>query len=131
LKFALYDDSEAGISIKELYLTSDINKPVINIKHDFSNFRLDSIQPFIDKLDYYTSYAKKFESVGYTWKSRKSFKDHSVSDLKQIHEILDDIPSFQSEIGEKSSNIIKTPLNFRDAEYLLEKKEELVIQTRS
>ncbi|MFC2124000.1 AAA domain-containing protein [Bacteroidota bacterium] len=125
LKFALFDESEAGVSIKELYLTSDIKKPVISIKQDFSNFKIDTIQPFIDKLSFYTSYARKFDTVSYSWKNRKTFKEYTVSDLKQIHEILEDIPAFQKEITDRTNEIIKTKLNIREAEYLLERKEDL------
>ncbi|MCK5370018.1 MAG: AAA family ATPase, partial [Cyclobacteriaceae bacterium] len=65
-KEVLFDESEAGVSVKELYLNCDRKAPIINIKQEYRNFPYEEIIPFESKLKTYFAYHKKFNKEGYT-----------------------------------------------------------------
>jgi len=46
-KFALFDEQECGLSVKELYLTSDLDKPSVNLKLQYKYFNLSQLDDFL------------------------------------------------------------------------------------
>ena len=125
-KSALYDESEAGVSVKELYLTSDIHHPVINVKQEYKFFNVQHLQGFIHKLRTYTSYASSFERENYPWRDRKSFKDYSVKDLKSIKEMLQEIPSFKEKIVAAAQKVLHAPVDFATCEVMQTRSEKIL-----
>lgn len=125
LKHALFDESECGISVKELYLTSDIKKAPINLKQEYIFFKIPDIHEFLGRLKFYIIYAKKFLKDGYPWRIRKNFKDYTISDLKKIQEIIEEIPGFQKLIHEKVEKVIKSPITLAEGDAISRKKEDI------
>ncbi len=125
LKHALFDESESGTSIKELYLTSDLSKPIINLKQEYNFFKIPEIDEFLGKLRFYVIYAKRFLKDGYPWRVRKNYKDYKVSDLKKILEIIDDIPRYQSEIENKVKEVVKTDISLAEGDAISRKSQEI------
>jgi len=124
-KQALFDDNEAGLSVKELYLTSDRNSSIINIKQEYKYFTFDRVHEFVDKLRIYFQYLKKYGDDAYLWKSRRSFVGYGISDLQKMREILDEIPGYDRELAEKAKSIIGTEIGFRDAQTIFAGKDTL------
>ena len=95
-KTALFDTSECGISVKELYLTSDKNAPAISLK-EYQDFHFASYHEFLAKLDLYEKYAKKIETTDYEWLDRVSFARFGGEDLAKINNVMQEIinTSFQ------------------------------------
>ena len=60
-KQMLFDDTECGLSIKELYLTSDLQEPSVNIKQEYQYYTFSTVQEFLRKQKMYIQYAAKFE----------------------------------------------------------------------
>lgn len=125
LKFALYDESECGLSVKELYLTSDPGAPTINLKQHYNFFKFNELQPFTDKLRYYILYAKRFQKEAYPWRKRKNFKDLKASDLNNILGLIDDISVFQQRLITESEKIVNTEVSFQEGEAILKNREEI------
>lgn len=125
-KFALFDEAECGVSIKELYLTSNRNEPSVNFKQDYTNFRFDEIEDFSLKLKHYTSYANLYNRSEYPWVERKSFARLTSSDESQILEYLDEIPRYQNELAGKIEKILGERLTIEDAEAILNKRDFMV-----
>jgi len=123
LKHAIFDENECGVSIKELYLTSSLKKPSISLKQEYNYFKFDELNYFIEKLKYYLLYAKKFLKEGYPWRVRKNYKDYSITDLKNILDLIDSIPAFQEELVASTKKIVKSEVNFLEAEAIILKKE--------
>ena len=124
-KSALFDESESGISVKELYLTSDYRQPAINLKQEYKFFNFERVHDFIPFLKTYTAYAKKFNSERHPWFNRLSFKDFSLSDLQKISEIIERIPAFQQKIRKGTNSIIHSNLHLEEAEQILSKEEKI------
>lgn len=125
LKHALFDENECGVSIKELYLTSDIHKPAISLKQEYNFFKIPEIDEFLGRLRFYLMYAKKFMKEGYPWRIRKDFKDYTVSDLKNILQIIREIPEFQKEIDDKLGKVIKTGMSLTEAGSMYKRRDDL------
>jgi len=125
LKYALFDESESGVSVKELYLSSDISKPGINLKQEYNFFKIPDIDDFLGKLKFYLIYAKRFLKDGYPWRVRKNFKDYKISDLKKILEIIDDIPKYQAEIDKKVNEVVKTGISLAEGDAISRKSLDI------
>jgi hypothetical protein len=96
-KKILFDDTECGRSVKEMYLTSDLSQPTIELKQDLSYFKWNDVEPFRKKLKSYARFAQKFLQENYPWRVRKSFSDYTVNDLKSLKSALGQIkPWFES-----------------------------------
>lgn len=124
-KKALFDESEAGISIKELYLTSDINQPSVGMKQEYRNFYIPEMQAFLKKLRTFTAYSNQFERENYLLFDRKPFVDYTVEDLKKIREIIKDIPVFKQQIENDTQHILKTEIDFVICENLQQRSEDI------
>ncbi|WPP50514.1 AAA domain-containing protein [Catalinimonas niigatensis] len=124
-KKALFDESEAGISIKELYLTSDINKPSVNMRQEYRNFFIPEMHAFLKKLRTYIAYSNQFEKENYLLYDRKPFIEYTVEDLKKIREIVHDIPVFKQRIEKDTLNILKTEVDFVSCENLQQHSENI------
>jgi superfamily I DNA and/or RNA helicase len=125
LKFALFDEKECGLSVKELYMTSDPNKPFINLKQEYNYFKFNDLQPFLTKLNYYILAAKRFMKEGYPWHVRKNFKDHSLTDLKGIISLIEEIPGFMEELDRNTMELIGSKVSLYEAELILKKRKAI------
>ncbi|MEQ8926407.1 MAG: AAA domain-containing protein [Fulvivirga sp.] len=125
-KFALFDESECGVAVKELYLTSDQNAQTVNFKQEYSQFRLDELDDFLIKLRDYTEYIDKFGRSDYEWLDRRSFKDYGIAERQRLNEILDEIPAYQDEIAARALDIVGTKLTLEDFEFILSKRDYIV-----
>ncbi|ELR69118.1 hypothetical protein C900_05507 [Fulvivirga imtechensis AK7] len=125
-KFALFDESECGLAVKELYLTSDVEQPVVNLKQEYTSFRFDELPGFITRLRNYAGYAQRFNQHGYEWLDRRSFEHFQVSDFQEINKILEEIPTFQEEIADQLEEVTGSRLTIEDCEAILAKRDFIV-----
>ncbi len=123
-KQVLFDESESGTSVKELYLRSSPFAPSINIKQEYQYLRSDAVPPFLTKLKFYSFYADRFEKETYPWRDRKSFATLQVSDQKTLHTYLKDIPAYFSDILRQLYDTTAARLSFDECESLVLKKNE-------
>lgn len=124
---ALFDESEAGVSIKELYLSSDPSAVSIHLRQEYKNFQLpEQADAFAKKLKNYSRYASRFERVEYAWYDRISFKDRQVGDLPAMRDAILEVSLYQDEIREQTGRIIKTGLDFVEAEIILSRQKQLL-----
>ncbi|MFY0601177.1 MAG: DUF4011 domain-containing protein [Cyclobacteriaceae bacterium] len=129
-KIALYDESEAGKSVKELYLISDPNDKYIPLNQEYRAFHYDNISEFSRKLQQYLDYRERFQSEGNFWTERPSYASFSTSDLGKLIEVIKETQHFQSSIREESSTFLKSPLDYESCLHFLSHKssiEQLII----
>lgn len=124
-RFALFDTTESGMSVKELYLTSDPSFHSIPLSQAYDHFPFTIIDHYIQQLSYYEAYATPFEEENYLWKNRVSFKSFTYTDLKKIIEVVSQIPVFQEEVSKATIVITGKSLSIRETEKLKAKKEIL------
>lgn len=106
-KNALFDESICGISVKELYLTSDISKPYVELGDTYKLFVFNELHDFEGRLKRYFQYQEKLQaSEGYEfWKARVSFTKLTFADVAKITKVIDEIIEFQGKNFTKFSTI--------------------------
>jgi len=124
-KQILYDDSECGLSVKELYLTSDPDGKSIDVKQEYRHFNFNELSGFLVNLRSYADYSVKFSKADYPLRERKSFNDLGISGLKRMIEILEEIPRFTDSINKATKEYLGTELNLEDAENILDKWDKV------
>ena len=121
-RHALFDEKEAGIGIKELYLRSDPSSNVINLKQEFQHFKLDNIGGFLTKLKSLTYYARQFDERNHPWFERKSFSSYRLTELKSLQHLIQEIHSFSQKLFQELKESLGAELSWLECEALLEKK---------
>ena len=126
-KQMLFDDTECGLSIKELYLTSDLQEPSVNIKQEYQYYTFSTrCRNFCESRKMYVQYAAKFEEEHYAWRERKSFASFQPSDEKELEKILSYIPKYQQKISDAVEKEIGISLNLQDCESLSLKEDDIL-----
>ncbi|MCF2444403.1 AAA domain-containing protein [Dyadobacter sp. CY345] len=88
---ALFDEKESGISVKELYLTSDPKSEYVDLKDIYRHFRLDQWDDFKRRFKIYSSYSLRFDQK-HDWYKRRSFARFGLGDLRSMERMLSDWP---------------------------------------
>lgn len=122
----LYDERECGISIKELYLTSNLNRDTINVKQEFQYFNFRQIDDFLRKLKRYVRYAEQFEREEYVWCMRKPFTDLKATDMKNMLKTVKDIPACQNAVADKIEKLIPTRLNLEHCQSFFAREDDVL-----
>ena len=124
-KQALFDESECGLSVKEMYLTSSPHQPAIPLNQEYREFKMDGIDGFLNQLKAYARYAGIFLIENYVWRKRQSFSGLGITDQKEIRNILDDIPQYQETIKKKSLEAVNKLVDIQDAISIENNKENI------
>lgn len=97
-KNALFDESICGMSVKELYLTSNIEKPNIELGDKYKVLIFNDLADFESRLKRYFQYEQKLQSSeGYEfWKNRVSFANFTFSDVPKIKNAIAEVADFQT-----------------------------------
>ncbi|MDH5396694.1 MAG: AAA domain-containing protein [Cyclobacteriaceae bacterium] len=125
-KSALFDETECGISAKELYLTSDISLPIVNLRQYYRNFSFEHLPDFLNTIQDYVEYAKQFKRSDYPLLERKPFKGYGISEQKKMEDILHEIPVFHESIQTKLNQIFNRTFSLEDCENLLALRHKVV-----
>jgi superfamily I DNA and/or RNA helicase len=124
-KEALFNETECGISVKELYLTSDLHGKGVNVKQEYQNFNFSEIEESYSRLSSYSSYAKTFRRDDYPLLRRKSFADNNISVLRRMQEHLEEIEAMHKEVAETTKEITGHEIELEDCLKILDKVESL------
>jgi len=88
---ALFDENESGVSVKELYLTSDPREEYVDLKEFYRHFRLDQWDDFKRRFKIYSNYSLRFNQK-HEWYNRRSFAKFGLGDLRSMEAMLSDWP---------------------------------------
>lgn len=121
---ALFNETECGLSIKELYLTSDPHAPTINIRQDYQHFDFATLNSFVRKLKSFSKYAAQFENQDYIWWNRNSFAALTLHDSRVIEQLILNIPEFQQDIQDKLKTLLPLSLDILECENLYQRKAD-------
>ena len=125
-KEALFDDKECGLSVKELYLTSNLQGDTINIRQEYQHFPFTTLGQFLQTLRRYATYANTFEQHEYFWRDRRSFSGLQFQHMKEIENVISDIPAYQQETHDKIKSLISVSVNLGDAESFRSREDDVL-----
>lgn len=124
-KKALFDTSECGLSVKELYLTSNPDNGAISLAQEFSDFHFDKLKDFKRDLRLYFDYTKALNINEHPWSDRVSFADFDNNDLQTILRYLDEIIQEANRLTEEVSSIVGETVDYDDCRTISENPDRL------
>lgn len=124
-KFALFDTTECGVSIKELYLNSSVSGDKIDLKTFYGSFTKRHLDAFLDKIDKIYPYRIKLGSIHFPFRRRKSFATYTSADQQNLLGILNEMPDFQRDFRNKISAYLTSPITLEDAGWILDREEQI------
>ena len=122
---ALFDERESGISIKELYLTSDPHGASIDLRQQYRQFNFATLPDFVSKLKSFIRYAALFELNEYSWKNRRSFSGYNLGELRTVEQTVQNVVDFQNQIERELQHVLNASLNIEHSESLLARKNDV------
>ncbi|UXP33213.1 AAA domain-containing protein [Reichenbachiella agarivorans] len=124
-KDALFDESECGLSVKELYLTSSPHEPFFALNQEYRGFHFDEVDGFLKKIQTYSQYASRFLNENYTWYKRKSFALLTMSDLQNMVKHLDEMYDYIHVLETVTEKAVGKKLKFEDAVEIIDKRDDI------
>jgi hypothetical protein len=121
LKRALFDESECGLSLKELYLTSSRERPMVDLRMEYRRFNFREIDEFIDKIKKFISLSSRLNRPENLWKQRISFSKFNLADQLSVKDAVQDLTTCLQQIKLQTKDILGTEISFGDAESLSSK----------
>lgn len=122
---ALFDESECGKSVKELYLTCSPDLPNFSMNLEYRHFHYATLATTERKFISYLGYFNKFEKHAHFWAKGPSFASFETKDFVTLKNTLQEIPAFNESLVTKSQKIFTQPIDFETAEYFSNKLPEL------
>ncbi|MFT6866729.1 MAG: superfamily I DNA and/or RNA helicase [Cyclobacteriaceae bacterium] len=124
-KKALYDESECGKSVKELYLISNPELKSITLNQEYRQFHFERMPKFTLLLKQYLDYHERFEKLPDFWIGRPDYTNFSSLELARLKEVIDETDSFQEQLKKESSAFLKAPMDYETCLHFLTHKESI------
>ncbi len=118
----LFDDSESGKSIKEMYIASDMSQPAIELKQDLIHLHWRDVDAFRRRLRTYARLASRFLEENYPWRVRKSFSELTVKDLKALRNTVTGIHPWFANLQQQIAALLGNPLDWEQTELFIERE---------
>ncbi|MGA0557679.1 AAA domain-containing protein [Larkinella sp. VNQ87] len=112
-KTALFDESEAGVSVKQLYLSSDPTAAAIPLHDLYQQFRPNSVGGFVEKLREYGAYRERL-GPNHPWADRLSFAGFSFGQVPVLKKLLHELPGFVKTVTEQAQTLTNRPYLLTD-----------------
>jgi len=125
-KKALFDETECGISIKELYLTSDPEGDSVSLTQEYNQLPLSDIHSFKKDISRYLTYYFKYNIEDHPWSERVNFQDFKLQDFQSIKQYLKEIPTYAKSLIEKVSEIVEEKTDYHSCRTLSENRDKLL-----
>ncbi|MGB0524817.1 MAG: AAA domain-containing protein, partial [Flammeovirgaceae bacterium] len=123
-KMALFDTKECGISVKELYLTTNKEEAAIKLRQEYKYFPSAESAEFNKKLRAYAAYAQKLKRPNHPWAERVSFKDFDLSDIPQIKEAVAEVKPYRDEVAAYVRELIAMDVSLDECLWILDREEQ-------
>lgn len=112
-KEALFDETEAGVSVKQLYLTSNPTAPTIPMDDVYTQFWPGSVGGFVEKLREYGAYLDRL-GPNHPWADRLSFAGFSFSQTPVLKKLLSELPGFIESITKQAQTLTERAFSLAD-----------------
>lgn len=123
-KEALFDTSECGKPIQELYLMSGKEDEILSLNLVYRNFTFDKVDKFLPALSNYMQHHRRFEAGEHFWTKGPSLSKSDQVDPAIFSGILDEIYELDQHI-KKESKKFTNEIDFETALFFLANKEPL------
>lgn len=108
-KQALFDENIAGVSVKELYLTSRPTDPAVPLHNILKSFPLPKAEEAKRVAAQYFSYALQI-GANHGWAKRKNFAELNHIDYQRMQDLLKAWPENFKQVGKQFYNVFSQQL---------------------
>lgn len=122
---ALFDDTECGKSIKELYLSSNPSGEFFGLNQYYRQFHYHQLPDFLKRLTHYLEYHDRFDQYPSFWVDGPSFASFTINDLLRTREVLSEVFEFDQQLQNESLAFSKKPIDFETGLYFVSHLEDL------
>ena len=122
-KHALFDEEEAGKSVKELYLTSSPNRPFVSLNQEYRALPYTTLDTFEQQFHRYLDYFERFETSTHFWANGLDFSQFSSSDFAKMKKVVNELPLFQKYLDDKAIAFTKHKMDYESVVYFQSKRE--------
>ncbi len=122
---ALFDKTECGKTIKELYLLSGKEEETLPLNLVYRNFTFDKVEAFMPALTNYMEHHRRFEAGEHFWTKGPSLSKSQQVDSAKFSKILDEIYELDQYIKKESRKFTTNEIDFETALFFLSNKEPL------
>ncbi|WP_017732015.1 AAA domain-containing protein [Nafulsella turpanensis] len=123
-KHALFDDTECGLPVKDLYLSSDKKGPVVDLRQEYKDYPFAATEDFIRKLKTSRRLAARLNQPNYPWRERLSFGSYGVADQQKIQDVILEVQPFQEQLSKQLQDLLQSEVSFETAVYLLNRRKQ-------
>jgi superfamily I DNA and/or RNA helicase len=125
-KKALFDETECGISVKELYLTSDPEEQSVSLTQEYNQLPLSDIHLYVKEISRYLTYYDKYNVEDHPWSERVNFQGFNLNDLQLIKQYLAEIPEYAKKLIDRVSAIVEEKTDYHSCRSLSENGDKLL-----
>ncbi|MEQ8551027.1 MAG: AAA domain-containing protein [Cyclobacteriaceae bacterium] len=124
-KEALFDVSECGKTVRELYLMSGKEEETLSLNLVYRNFTFDKVDKLVPALAHYMEHHRKFEAGEHFWTKGPSLSKSEKVESEKFSKILDEIYALDLHIKKESKKFTSNEIDFETALFFLANKEPL------
>ncbi len=124
-KAALFDVSECGKTIRELYLMSGKEDEILALNLVYRNFTFDRVEEFLPALSNYMQHHRRFEAGEHFWTKGPSLSKSKKVDSERFSKILDEIYELDQYVKKESKKFTSNEIDFETALFFLANREPL------
>ncbi|MEM6642211.1 MAG: AAA domain-containing protein [Bacteroidota bacterium] len=122
---ALFDESECGKSVKELYLISEPSQKRFSMNLEYRAFHYQNEEDTLRNFKKYLDNFHRFEQRSHFWSKGPSFANFTGKTLHEIRTLPRLVATFGRKIVEESKTFLSQPIDFDTAHYLSGKVSEI------
>lgn len=124
-KFALFDNTECGISVKELYLKSNPKKEKLDLRNYYGKYNAQNTDSFLKKIERIYPYKTKLGNHHNPFRHRLDFSELSSLDQQNIQAQLTEIAAYRRQFKNEISAYLTNPIDIKEASWVLDREEKI------
>jgi hypothetical protein len=125
LREVLFDESECGVSVKELYLSHDPTVVAVDLHDYYKTFGQSQWKEFERKLRAYDQYAQRVNTDQHPWQSRVDFGGFQPRDIPRIEVIINEVRPEIARHRQTLSGLSGIPMSWIDCRELMHQRAEI------
>ncbi len=122
---ALFDETECGKSVKELYLLTERSAENLALNQIYRNYPFNVVDKLMPRIADYMKSHRRFEAGDHFWAMGPSLSKMRKVDPEQFRKVLDEIYVLDNYIKSQSKKFTKREIDFETALFFLANREPL------
>lgn len=124
-KFALFDNTECGLSAKELYLKSNPKKEKLDLRNYYGKYNANRTDSFLKTIERIYPYKTKLGTHYNPFRHRLDFSALTSLDQQNILAQLTEIAEYRRQFKNEMAAYLTNPIDIKEASWVLDREEKI------